>query len=74
MSLPGERIGAQPPLINDRRGDVMVEPEAVSAMLRLTQLGWGTRRIAAELGVSRGTVKDYITAENRGTVYLFQGN
>lgn len=44
------------------RGDVMVEPEAVAAMLRLKQLGWGTRRIARELGVSRGTVKRYLAA------------
>lgn len=57
-----ERIGSSAPLINDRRGDVMVEPEAVSAMLRLKQLGWGTRRIAVELGVSRTTVKDWLAA------------
>ena len=57
-----DRIGSLEPLINDRRGEVMVEPEAVSAMLRLRQLGWGTRRIAAELGVSRTTVKDYLAA------------
>ncbi len=62
MSFASERIGAEPPLIHDRRGEVMVEPEAVSAMLRLTQLGWGTRRIATELGVSRTTVKSYIEA------------
>lgn len=40
----------------------MVEPEAVSAMLRLKELGWGTKRIARELGVSRGTVKRYLEA------------
>ena len=40
----------------------MVESEAVSAMLRLKELGWGTRRIAVELGVSRTTVKDYLAA------------
>ena len=62
MSLASARIGAEPPLINDRRGEVMVEPEAVSALLRLRQLGWGTRRIAAELGISRTTVKSYIEA------------
>ena len=57
-----ERIGASATLINDRRGDLMVESEAVSAMLRLKGLGWGTRRIAGELGVSRTTVKDYLAA------------
>lgn len=40
----------------------MVEPEAVAAMLRLKELGWGTKRIARELGVSRGTVKRYLDA------------
>jgi transposase len=40
----------------------MLEPEAVSAMLRLRELGWGTRRIARELAVSRNTVKRYVEA------------
>ena len=40
----------------------MVEPEDVSAMLRLKQLGWGTRRIASELGVSRGAVQGWLEA------------
>jgi transposase len=40
----------------------MLAPEEVSAMLRLRRLGWGTRRIARELGVSRNTVKSYIEA------------
>jgi hypothetical protein len=39
------------------RREEMVEPEAVAAMLRLKGLGWGSKRIARELGVSRGTVK-----------------
>jgi transposase len=38
----------------------MLEPEAVSAMLRLKELGLGTRQIARALGVSRNTVKGYI--------------
>jgi transposase len=40
----------------------MLAPEEVSAVLRLRELGWGTRRIARELGVSRNTVKSYIEA------------
>ncbi len=40
----------------------MLEPEEVSAMLRLKELGWGAKRIAQELGISRNTVKDYIAA------------
>jgi len=38
----------------------MREPEDVSAMLRLHELGWGAKRIAAELGVSRNTVRRYL--------------
>jgi transposase len=38
----------------------MQVPEAVAAMLRLGALGWGSKRIARELGCSRGTVKRYL--------------
>jgi len=44
------------------RGDVMLTPDEVSAMVRLHELGWGTKRIAAELGCSRTTVKRYVEA------------
>ncbi|TIU93918.1 MAG: IS21 family transposase, partial [Mesorhizobium sp.] len=40
----------------------MRTPEEVSAMLGLRRLGWGTKRIAAELGRSRNTVRRYIEA------------
>jgi transposase len=40
----------------------MLEPEEVSAILRLNELGWGSKRIARELGISRNTAKDYIGA------------
>ena len=42
-----------------RREDVRT-PDEVAAMLRLHALGWGTRRIAAEFGCSRNTVKRYV--------------
>lgn len=42
------------------RGDLMEKPEDVAAMVRLHELGWGLRRIAGELGVSRNTVKRYV--------------
>ncbi len=42
-----------------RREDVRT-PDEVVAMLRLRALGWGTRRIAAEFGCSRNTVKRYV--------------
>jgi transposase len=42
------------------RGDEMRTPDDVAAMLRLWSLGWGAKRISAELGVSRNTVRRYI--------------
>jgi len=42
------------------RGEPMQSPEDVAAMLRLKACGWGTQRIADELGVSRNTVKRYL--------------
>src|SRR5690349_8898463 len=41
-------------------GDVRVAPEEVMAMVRLQGLGWGTKRIARELGCDRKTVKRYL--------------
>lgn len=38
----------------------MQAPEAVAAMVRLGALGWGSKRIARELGCSRATVKRYL--------------
>lgn len=55
-------IGAASPRFNEPRREEMVEPDDVAAMLRLKALGWGTRRIAAEIGVNRATVKRYVTA------------
>jgi len=36
-------------------------PEEVSAMLALQARGWGTKRIASELGCSRNTVKRWLS-------------
>ena len=44
------------------RGEAMREPDEVAAMVRLKQLGWGVRRIAAELGCSHMTVRRYLSA------------
>lgn len=38
----------------------MRTPEDVAAMLRLHAMGWGSKRIARELGVSRNTVRRYL--------------
>nr|WP_314464352.1 helix-turn-helix domain-containing protein [uncultured Novosphingobium sp.] len=40
----------------------MLEPDEVTAMLRLNKLGWGSRRIAREFGCSRTTVQRYVDA------------
>lgn len=40
----------------------MRRPDEVSAMQRLHGLGWGTRRIAAEIGCNRETVQRYLAA------------
>ena len=39
----------------------MKTPDDVAAMVRLKQLGWGAKRIAAELGCSRNTVRRWLT-------------
>ena len=44
------------------RGEEMRTPDDVSAMVRLKALGWGTKRIASELGCSRNTVKRWLRA------------
>jgi transposase len=38
----------------------MVEPEVVRQMRELSAMGWGSKRIAQELGVARNTVKRYL--------------
>jgi len=48
------------PLTEGLRRDEMKEPYDVSAMLRLKSLGWGARRIAAELGCSRTTARRWL--------------
>jgi transposase len=46
----------------DLRGETMLAPDEVAAMVRLHGLGWGSKRIAGELGCSRNTVKRYLAA------------
>src|SRR5689334_744506 len=47
--------------LEEQRRDVMKAPDEVSAMLRLKGLGWGSKRIAAELGCSRTTVRHWLS-------------
>jgi uncharacterized protein YjcR len=44
------------------RREEMRTPEDVSAMLALKALGWGAKRIAAELGCSRNTVRRWCSS------------
>ena len=48
------------PQIEDLRREEMLTPDEVAAMLGLRGLGWGAKRIAAEFGCSRNTVKRYL--------------
>ena len=48
------------PGLDSPRRDEMKTPDDVSAMVRLKGLGWGAKRIAAELGCSKTTVKRWL--------------
>jgi transposase len=48
------------PQVDDLRSDVMQTPDEVAAMVKLKELGWGAKRIAAELGCSKNTVKRWL--------------
>src|SRR3954464_3602162 len=56
-----DRVSVAPP-VDDGRRQGMRAPDEVAAMLRLRALGWGTRRIPAELGCDRETVRRYLAA------------
>ena len=56
-----EEVVEQAPRSNEIEGShAMHTPEDVQAMLKLASMGWGAKRIAAELGCSRNTVKRYL--------------
>ena len=46
--------------LDQPRREAMKTPDDVSAMVRLKALGWGSKRIAAELGCSKNTVKRWL--------------
>jgi transposase len=48
------------PWVGDLRREAMKAPDEVSAMIRLKALGWGSKRIATELGCSRNTVRRWL--------------
>src|SRR5918994_691343 len=55
-----ERGSEGTPQIEGLRREEMLTPDEVAAMLGLCGLGWGAKRIAAEFGCSRNTVKRYL--------------
>ena len=76
-----DQVSFAPPMANGRRQEMRV-PDEVAAMARLRDLGWGTRRIAAELGCNRETVQRYLatggwapyrTPERRRGAYRARG-
>src|SRR4051795_8617414 len=52
--------GQRAPRIDGLQREIVRTPDEVVAMLRLWELGWRTRRIAAEFGCSRNTVTRYV--------------
>lgn len=51
----------------------MVEPEVVRRMRQLSELGWGAKRIALEVGVARNTVRRYLRGGESAGVQLRPG-
>src|ERR1700761_7773508 len=44
------------------RGERMLQPDEVAAMVRLQKLGWGAKLLAKEFGCARNTVRRYLRA------------
>lgn len=61
--MSAEELEGRFPRQGGLRGEEMRTPDEVAAMLRLSGLGWGSRRISAALGCSRNTVKRYLASE-----------
>jgi transposase len=47
-------------LIGANQGEEMLQPDEVTAMVRLHGLGWGAKRLAREFGCARNTVRRYL--------------
>ncbi|MEQ9153458.1 MAG: IS21 family transposase [Parvibaculum sp.] len=48
------------PRVVTMRGEEMLQPDEVAAMVRLHGLGWGAKRLAREFGCARNTVRRYL--------------
>src|SRR4029453_19671456 len=58
----GNVAPGSPALMMAVRGEEMLQPEEVAAMMRLHVLGWGAKRLAKEFGCARNTVRRYLRA------------
>jgi hypothetical protein len=60
------------------RGEEMLQPDEVAAMIRLHGLGWGAKRLAREFGSARKTVRRYLRqggpAPSRQPAAYFSGS
>jgi len=57
-----EVMSQAPGTIGSWEQQAVQTPEDVQAMLKLAELGWGSKRIAREMGCSRNTVRRYLRA------------
>ena len=55
-----EEVEQAPWFERTQGSQAMQTPEDVQAMLKPASLGWGAKRIAAEMGCSRNTVRRYV--------------
>jgi len=55
-------LGMIGPIREESGREIMRTPDEVTAILELQRRGWGAKRIARELGVSKNTVKRYLQA------------
>src|SRR5215472_14108939 len=60
--MTGMVLGRGSPRGLDPWGERMLAPDEVAAMVQLHRLGWGSKRIAGEMGCSRNTVRRYLGA------------
>ncbi|MCY1740857.1 IS21 family transposase [Ensifer sp. SL37] len=53
-------ISSHPALSRTMQGGDMLQADEVVAMLRLHELGWGSKRLSKEFGCARNTVRQYL--------------
>jgi hypothetical protein len=58
-------LGIMDPVREESGREIMRTPDEVTTILELQGRGWGAKRIARELGISKNTVKRYLQAGGR---------